>query len=90
MGGRVVEDGACAKSGGNVDNIVERNRAAPMEVDLEARGAWEGGKMYFMVGLRMLLFCNGLFKSFAGVFKRRGKLIAVELRSLMAVGTSAQ
>jgi hypothetical protein len=26
MGGRVVGDGACAESGGNVDGIVERNR----------------------------------------------------------------
>jgi hypothetical protein len=62
----------------------------PSEVDLEARGARAGGKMFFMVDLRMLLFFNGLFKSVAGESERRGKLIAVKLRSLTAFGRSAQ
>jgi hypothetical protein len=43
-----------------------------------------------MVDLRMLLFFNGLFESVAGESERRGKLIAVKLRLLMAVGRSAQ
>jgi hypothetical protein len=65
--------------------------SAPSEVDLEMRGAKEDGKMFFMVDLRILLFFNGLFESVAGESERRGKLIAVKLRSLTAVGTrSAQ
>jgi hypothetical protein len=59
-------------------------------VDLEAQGARAGGKIFFMVDLRMLLFFNGLFKSVAGESKRRGKLIAVKLMLLTAVGRSAQ
>jgi hypothetical protein len=42
------------------------SNATPSEVDLEARGAQAGGKMLFMVDLRMLLFFNGLFESVAG------------------------
>jgi hypothetical protein len=65
--------------------------SAPSEVDLETQGARAGGKIFFfMVGLRMLLFFNGLFKTVAGESERRGKLIAVKLRSLTAVGRSAQ
>jgi hypothetical protein len=64
--------------------------SAPSEVDLEAHGARAGGKMFFMVDLRILLFFNGLFKSIAGKSERRGKLIAVKLRSFTAVGRSAQ
>jgi hypothetical protein len=55
-----------------------------LEVDLEAQGAWEGGKMFFMADLRILLFLGGLFKSVAGASERRGKLIAVKLRLLTA------
>ncbi len=47
--------------------------SAPLEVDLEAQGAWAGGKIFFMVDLRMLLFFNGLFESVAGESERRGK-----------------
>ena len=64
--------------------------SAPLEVDLETRGERAGGKIFFMVDLRMLLFFNGLFETVAGDSERRGKLIAVELRSLTAVGRSAQ
>ncbi len=60
-----------------------------MEVDLEARGAQAGEKMFFMVDLRILLFFNGLFESVVCKSERRGKLIAVKLR-LTAVGRSAQ
>ena len=49
--------------------------SAPSEVDLETQGARAGGKMFFMVDLRMLLFFNGFFESVAGESKRRGKLI---------------
>jgi hypothetical protein len=59
-------------------------------VDLETRGARAGGKIFFMVDLRMLLFFNGLFESVAGESKMRGKLITVKLRLLKAVGRSAQ
>jgi hypothetical protein len=41
-------------------------------VDLEAQGAPAGGKMFFMVDLRILLFFDGLFESVAGESKRRG------------------
>jgi hypothetical protein len=64
--------------------------SAPSEVDLETRGARAGGKIFFMVDLRMLLFFNGLFESVAGESKMRGKLITVKLRLLKAVGRSAQ
>ncbi len=64
--------------------------SAPSEVDLETRGARAGGKIFFMVDLRMLLFFNGLLETVAGKSKRRGKLIDVKLRSLTAVGKSAQ
>jgi hypothetical protein len=46
--------------------------SAPLEVDLEERGARAGGKMFFMVDLRILLFFNGLFQSVAGESKWRG------------------
>jgi hypothetical protein len=46
--------------------------------------------MFFMVDLIILLFFNGLFESFAGESERRGKLIAVKLRSLTTFGRSAQ
>jgi hypothetical protein len=60
-------------------------------VDLEVQGAPRaGGKMLFMVDLRMLLFFNGLFESVAGKSKRKDKLIAVKVRLLPAVGRSAQ
>jgi hypothetical protein len=64
--------------------------SAPSEVDLETQGAQAGGKIFFMVDLRMLLSFNGLFEFIAGESERRGKLIAVKLRSLTAVGRSAQ
>jgi hypothetical protein len=64
--------------------------SAPSEVDLEVQGARASGKMFFMVDLRILLFFNGLFESVAGESGRRGKLLAVKLRSLTAVGRSAQ
>jgi hypothetical protein len=64
--------------------------SAPSEVDLDMRGAKEGGKMFFMVDLRILLFFNGLFESVAGESERRGKLIAVKRRSLTAFRRSAQ
>jgi hypothetical protein len=64
--------------------------SAPSEVDLEARGARAGGKMFFMVDLRIFLFFNGLIESLAGKSERRGKLIAVKLRPLTAVGRSVQ
>ncbi len=47
--------------------------SAPFKVDLEAQGARAGGKIFFMVDLRMLLFFNGLFESVAGESERRGK-----------------
>jgi hypothetical protein len=57
-------------------------------VDLEAQGAWEGGKMFFMADLTILLFFGGLFKPVAGASERRGKLIAFKLRLLTAFGRS--
>jgi hypothetical protein len=59
-------------------------------VDLDAQGAQAGRKIFFMADLRMLLFFNGLLESVAGESERRGNLIAVKLRLLMAVGRSAQ
>ena len=53
--------------------------SAPSEEDLEARGAQAGGKMFFMVDLRMLLSFKCLFESVACKSKRRGKSIAVKL-----------
>jgi hypothetical protein len=64
--------------------------STPLEVDLVTRGAWVGGKMFFMVDLVMFLFFNVVFESVAGESKRRGKLIAVKLKLLTALGRSAQ
>ena len=59
---------------------------APLEADLEARGAREGGGKFCMVDLKSSVAFKGEFKSVAGESKRRGKLIAVKLRFLTAVG----
>jgi hypothetical protein len=91
MGGRVVgEMGLAPRAAGMSTLSSNATGSAPSEVDLETRGALAGGKIFFMVDLRMLLFFNGLFKSVVGKSERRGKLIAVKLRSLTAVGRSAQ
>ncbi len=83
--------GLAPRAAGMLMLLSNATGSAPSEVDLlEARGAWAGGKMLFMVDLRMLLFFNGLFESVAGESERRGKLIDVKIRLLRAVGRSAQ
>ncbi len=84
------ETGLAPRAAGMSTLLSNATGSAPLEVDLETRGARAGGKIFFMVDLRMLLFFNGLFENVAGNSERRGKLIAVKLRSLMAVGRSAQ
>ena len=83
--------GLAPRAAGMLMLLSNATGSAPSEVDLEVQGAPRaGGKMLFMVDLRMLLFFNGLFESVAGESERRGKLIDVKIRLLRAVGRSAQ
>jgi hypothetical protein len=82
--------GLAPKAAGVLTLLSNATGSAPSEVDLDAQGAQAGRKIFFMADLRMLLFFNGLLESVAGESERRGNLIAVKLRLLMAVGRSAQ
>ena len=90
MGGRVVGDGACAKSGGNVDVIFERDRVSTFGGGPGGVRGMGGQEDVLHGGLETTLFFNGLFESIAGESERRGKLIAVKLRSLTTFGRPAQ
>jgi hypothetical protein len=89
--GRVVGDGACAESGGNVDGIIERDRICSTFGGGPGGVRGMGGQEDVLHGgLENTLFFNGLFESIAGESERRGKLIAVKLRSLTTFGRPAQ
>ena len=90
MGGRVVGTGLAPKAAGVLTLLSNATGSAPSEVDLDAREAQVGGKLFFLVDLRMLLFLNGLFESVAGKSERSGKLTAFKFRLLMGFGRSAQ